>query len=196
MANSSSHHDHRIIDALLDAYPFNESTSILDSACGKGLISRGLAPHCGSIVAVDNNQASVDDFARRISNQGIPPEEMHVVCAQLEGNDSELDGQKFDVVVCSAAYHHLESIPNTTRILAFFLKPGGHLLVVDFLTSAEPIPEDVPHKHGFDDDTIRAAFVGANLADFGMERFATAKFHGKRVELFLARGTKKKVGYS
>ncbi|KAF7298439.1 Methyltransf-11 domain-containing protein [Mycena kentingensis (nom. inval.)] len=193
MASSSTHHDHRIVGALLDAYPFNESASVLDFACGKGLISRGLAPHCGSIVAVDNNQASVDDFARRIHNQGIPSEEMRVVCALLDGNESELDGQKFDVVVCSAAYHHLDSIENTTRILAFFLKPGGHLLVVDFLTSTEPIPEDVPHKHGFDEDTIRAAFVGANLADFEMERFATAKFHGQRVELFLAQGTKETV---
>ncbi|KAJ7169438.1 hypothetical protein C8R46DRAFT_1088751 [Mycena filopes] len=138
----------------------------------------------------------VDNFAERIRNQGILPEEMRVVCADLKGTDSELDGQKFDVITCSAAYHHFESITAITRTLAFFLKPGGCLLVADFMKSAEvePVPEDVPNKEGFTEEDIRGAFAGAGLdSEFSFERFAKAKFHGQVVDIFLAKGTKAKA---
>nr|GAT54433.1 predicted protein [Mycena chlorophos] len=172
----------RIVAAFLDAYPFDdEATTVLDFACGKGLTARGLAPHCKRIVAVDRNPASVKFFAERIQNQGIPPEEMNVVCAELQGLPTELDGEKFDVVVCSAAYHHLESISDTTRTLAFFLKPHGRLLVIDFLTASAPIPEDVPHKFGFSEKDIRTAFDAAGLLDFEFTRLSSAIFHGQRV---------------
>nr|GAT54405.1 predicted protein [Mycena chlorophos] len=164
-------HENHIVAAFLDAYPFDdEATTVLDFACGKGLTSRGLAPHCKRIVAVDKNPDSVKFFAEQIQNQGIPSEEMNVVCTELQGLPTELDGEKFDVVVCSAAYHHLESISDTTRTLAFFLKPHGHLLVVDFLTTTDPIPEDVPHKFGFSEKDIRTVLDAAGLLDFGQER--------------------------
>ncbi|KAJ7491091.1 S-adenosyl-L-methionine-dependent methyltransferase, partial [Mycena latifolia] len=155
-----------------------------------GLIARGLAPYCKNIVGVDISQAMVDHFAEKINNQGIPPEEMRVVCADLKGEESELDGQKFDVIVCSAAYHHFESINDITRTLCFFLKPSGCLLVADFMKSAEPVPENVPNNGGFTEEDIRTAFVGAGLEGFSINQFTKAKFHGQMVELFLAKGTK------
>ena len=43
----------------------------------------------------------VDRYNLSVSNQGIPPEEMRAVCAELRGRDEELDGLKFDVItVC------------------------------------------------------------------------------------------------
>ena len=40
-----------------------------------------------------------------------------------------------DVVVCSMAYHHIEDIEHTSRVLASLLKKGGHLFVVDLMQS-------------------------------------------------------------
>ena len=43
----------------------------------------------------------VDRYNHRVSNQGILPEEMRAVCAELKGTDGELDDLKFDVItVC------------------------------------------------------------------------------------------------
>ena len=66
-----------------------------------GLISRELAPYSRSILGVDISQAMVDEYNLRVFNQGIPPEEMRAVCAELEGKEGELGGQKFDVIVVS-----------------------------------------------------------------------------------------------
>ncbi|KAJ7778728.1 S-adenosyl-L-methionine-dependent methyltransferase [Mycena maculata] len=183
----------RVSKAMRKAYPFDEdTTTVMDFACGTGLISRGLAPYCKSVVGVDINQAMVDHFAERINNQGIPPEEMRVVCADLKGDDSELDGEKFDVIVCSAAYHHFASIDDTTQTLSFFLRPGGCLLVADFMKGPGvlPVPEDVPNNMGFAEADIQKAFVGAGLEAISVDQFTKAKFHGQMVDLFLAKGTK------
>jgi 2-polyprenyl-3-methyl-5-hydroxy-6-metoxy-1,4-benzoquinol methylase len=64
-----------------------------------GLISRELAPHTKSIVGVDISQGMVDQFNTRVENQGIPSEEMKAVCVELKGQEGELDGAKFDVIV-------------------------------------------------------------------------------------------------
>ena len=68
-----------------------------------GLISRELAPYSRSILGVDISQAMVDQYNLRVFNQGIPPEEMRAVCAELEGKEGELGGQKFDVIVVSCS---------------------------------------------------------------------------------------------
>ena len=66
-----------------------------------GLISKELAPYAKSIVGVDISQAQVDQYNQSVSNQGILPEEMKAVCAELKGRNEELDGLKFDVItVC------------------------------------------------------------------------------------------------
>jgi hypothetical protein len=43
----------------------------------------------------------VDHYNARVQNQGIPPDEMQAVCAQLNGEAGELDGAQFDVIVVS-----------------------------------------------------------------------------------------------
>ena len=104
-------------------YPFDEdSTLVMDFACGTGwlepwschissslpvptlgLLSKELAPYAKSIVGVDISQGVVDRYNLSVSNQGILPEEMRAVCAELKGRDEELDRLKFDVItVCGS----------------------------------------------------------------------------------------------
>ncbi|KAJ7635820.1 S-adenosyl-L-methionine-dependent methyltransferase [Mycena polygramma] len=184
----------RVPKAMLKAYHFDaDTTTVMDFACGTGLIARGLVPHCKSIVGVEINPAMVNYFGEKIHSQGqscVPPEKMRVVCANLKGEDSELDGEKFDVIVCSAAYHHFESITDITSTLCFFLKPGGCLLVADFTKSAGPVPEAVPNAGGFTEHDIQRAFADAGLQEFSIEQITTVKFQGQNFSLFLAKGTK------
>jgi hypothetical protein len=41
----------------------------------------------------------VDIYNRRVSNQGITPDEMKAVCIELRGVPGELDDAKFDAIV-------------------------------------------------------------------------------------------------
>ncbi|KAI0355128.1 S-adenosyl-L-methionine-dependent methyltransferase [Trametes cingulata] len=190
------------VAAMRSAYPslFDEDTTeVLDYACGTGSLSQALCPHVKSIVGVDISQASVDQYNLHASNQGLAPEEMRALCVELRGEPGELDGARFDLVVCCASYHHFPSIDETTRILAHFLKPGGSLLVTDI--KAEPDGRElfrethhhiVPHKHGLTEDAVRKAFEGARLVQFELRDVFTAKMTstGNETQWFLARGVK------
>ena len=50
-------------------------------------------------MGVDLSERMVAQFNQRVHNQGIPPEEMQAICLELEGNDSELNGERFDIIV-------------------------------------------------------------------------------------------------
>ncbi|KAF9533653.1 S-adenosyl-L-methionine-dependent methyltransferase [Crepidotus variabilis] len=217
----------RVAAAFKRQYDFDEeTTTVLDFACGNGasaypsyviankmiasgLISRELAGVCKSIVGVDISQALVDNYNERVSNQGISPDEMRAVCIELKGEVNELDGHKFDVVVCSAAYHHIENVDGITKALSFHLKPGGVLLVADFLdleetnrdggssstttSSGSLFPDGyqhiVAHMKGFKSDDLRKLFEGAGLT-FSIDIVTRAKLHGKDFTVFVARGQK------
>ncbi|TDL15749.1 S-adenosyl-L-methionine-dependent methyltransferase [Rickenella mellea] len=183
--------------AMLASYPFDEeTTSVLEFACGTGLVSRELAPHAKVIVGVDISQGMVDQYNLRVSNQGISAEEMHAECVELKGEEGELGGQKFDVVVCAQAYHHFPSIESVTKILAFFLKPGGALLVVDLIHTdeSEELHRShvlmVPHKGGFEEPHVRAAFDFAGLEQFSFKPVTKVTVNSHEMQLFFAKGVK------
>jgi hypothetical protein len=96
------------------------------------------------------------------------------------------------------SYHHFPSIDETTRILAYFLKPGGVLLVSDMLrpdstNDGQPslFPKEyhhiVPHTDAFKEADVRKAYDFAGLSQFELVPDVTSTFHTK---IFLAKGTK------
>ncbi|KAM5542807.1 hypothetical protein V8D89_003768 [Ganoderma adspersum] len=188
------------VAAMRKAWPevFNEDDTVaMDYACGMGHVSQSLCQYVKSVIGVDISQVSVDQFNAQAENQGLEPDEMRAVCAELKGEPGELDGLKFDVVMCCASYHHFPSIPETTRVLASFLKPGGSLLVADIKAEEDGrviFPEVhhhlVPHTRGLSEETMCEAFGRAGLAEFEMRESFRAKMRstGEYVRWFVARG--------
>ncbi|KAI6151228.1 S-adenosyl-L-methionine-dependent methyltransferase [Pisolithus tinctorius] len=191
----------RLAAAMLKLYPFaEEETTVMDFACGTGLISRELAPHAKSIVGVDISQSMVDMYNLGVYNQGISPDEMRAVCIPAIKEDEEhLKGMTFDVVVCANAYHHFASIDSVTKSLVSYLKQGGSLLVADLIksqSSEEIFPPNahhiVPHTGGFTAEEIRNAFECAGLRNFSFTKAtnATPRHATESVTFFIARGDK------
>lgn len=101
------------------------------------------------------------------------------------------------------AYHHFAAPADITRMLYFFLKPGGSLLIADILLNEEEeflpdfasddLKRTVVRGHGFSEAEIRSMFEGAGLMQFEFALTFTAKTQGKDKQLFLARGVKPDV---
>ncbi|KAF8553776.1 S-adenosyl-L-methionine-dependent methyltransferase [Imleria badia] len=174
-------------------------TTVMDFACGTGLVSRVLAAEDPkSIVGVDISQGMVDQYNKVVSDHGIPPEEMRAIC--VTAHDRRLEGLQdmtFDVIVCAAAYHHFPSIDEVTETLVSYLNPGGSLLVADLVhgeSTHEVFPEDahhiVAHKGGFTEEDIRSTFEKAGLKNITFEIVLKGQHHEHPVDLFLARGDK------
>ncbi|KAK7688878.1 hypothetical protein QCA50_007569 [Cerrena zonata] len=207
----------RVVNAMLTKFPgwFNEdTTTAMDFACGTGkyismnigirtdsvflgLISRELIPHVNSIVGVDITQGLVDQYNLRVSNQGLEPSEMKAIRTELKQNDEQLGDTKFDVIVCSASYHHLEDVEGMTRTLVSYLKPGGALLVADVMKRTdgrEIFHKDhhhvVAHTSGFGEDDMKGIFTQGGLGDYEFSHIFSAKLGGHEQDVFLAKGVK------
>ncbi|KAI0318506.1 S-adenosyl-L-methionine-dependent methyltransferase [Amylostereum chailletii] len=195
-----------------EIYEFKEDeTSVLDFACGIGMFSRQLAPYSKSIVGIDISQNAVNEYNRRVGNQGLIPEEMQAIRVELKGEEGELDGRKFDVVVCSMSYHHFDDVAEKTHMLAFFLQFGGSLIICDYLMSSngeggdlmssngeggddvskdEKYSQLVPHRHGFSEESMRRTMEGAGLVEFSFRKAFSARHRGSSVDIFVAKATK------
>ncbi|KAJ7144936.1 S-adenosyl-L-methionine-dependent methyltransferase [Mycena crocata] len=185
-----------VSNAILQAYPFDkDTTTVLDYACGTGIVSRRLAPHCKTLLGVDISQGMVDEFNKGVQSHSLNTEQIRALRAELKGEDTELDGMKFDIIICSLAYHHFGDIAAVTTLLTFFLKPGGTLLVADFPTmdpTALPVGFEhvVAHSHGISEAAIKGVYEGAGLQGFHQVLFKGPKTDLHPEVIFLAKGIK------
>ena len=216
---------------ILKHYKFDkETTEVLDFASGwgtssimalqgpnssdsgrPGLVSQQIIPYAKSILGVDVSQGMVDLYNETGEKEGFSG--MKAVRAELKGEDGELDGQKFDVIIvsiapsemcaadshsrcqqCNMAYHHFEDVGKMTKILAEFLKPGGKLIVSDFRASSEEVRKDfahvIAHVHGMSEDIMRDAFAGAGLADIAVEDAFDYTMRERVLHIFFVVGSK------
>ncbi len=116
------------------------STTLMDFAAGTGLLAMFLAPRCKTVYAVDQSEAMIQQLHNKLDAQkndgsnGIS-NIVAVVTDILDGaaSNGELKGKQFDVITCTNSYHHLSDPAKVTQVLAEYLKPGGHLAVVDLV---------------------------------------------------------------
>ncbi|ESK90982.1 s-adenosylmethionine-dependent methyltransferase [Moniliophthora roreri MCA 2997] len=162
----------KIGEGILAEIPFDkESTTVMDFACGTGLV------------------ANVLGCRRRRSG----------ICKELKGELGELNDAKFDVVVCSMAYHHFDPVTllDTTKILASFIRPGGYLVIVDNEpTAADASDGDMP-KHtigkpgGFTSAEMERLFTDAGLSSFTYNHLTQfERRDGVHQRVFLAKAQK------
>jgi len=165
-------------------------------------LSQRLAPYAKSIIGVDINPDAVEQYNAKVANQGIPTEEMRAICIDLQEQQEEVEGRKFDVVVCSQAYHHFTSIDETTQLLTNFLMPHtGTLLVSDLLKGphADDFRQHCTHSHhhhavthrgGLTELEVRESFEQAGLTNIEFEIVETVRKDGREIDIFLAQGVR------
>ncbi|KAM0792199.1 hypothetical protein ACM66B_004896 [Microbotryomycetes sp. NB124-2] len=156
----------RCADALLAHHDF-KGLSVMDFACGAGLVSWKLQPHVKKLVGVDLASQLVDNFNSRAKQAGFDTNNFYAVqCDKLTDDDADLNGEKFDVIVCTQSFHHMPDLDAITKALSRRLKSGGALMVIDFDASlgnlidsaSKEIQDNVPHRHGFSREKFKAVF--------------------------------------
>lgn len=153
----------------------------------------------------------VAEYNKSASNQGIPSSEMEARVGNLldasNPSPASLSGDEFfnfDIAVVGLGFHHFEDPTFAAKQLALRLKPGGVLLIIDFMTHAHvhdhanPAAHTITH-HGFSEEEVKKMFVGAGAgSDFEMAVvgngvvFKGLKEGGEQLKrtIFMARGVK------
>ncbi|MDQ7773093.1 MAG: methyltransferase domain-containing protein [Elusimicrobiales bacterium] len=108
---------------------------VLDIGVGTGKFSAGLYAEGANICGVDFSAAMLEE-----ARAAMPGGEFHHFDF-ASGLPAELRGRKFDYIVSSYAFHHLDDAGKASflRALAGNLKPGGLIIIADvaFSTSVE-----------------------------------------------------------
>ena len=126
-----------IINTILDNAGVTEGKTVLDVACGTGvLIPDYRKRKVASVTGID-----ISPKMAELAQAKFPQPEIRILCGDVETTDF---GEKFDCIVVYNAFPHFPEPERLIKTLSGLLKPGGTLTVAHGM-SREKIDA---HHHG------------------------------------------------
>lgn len=128
-------------------------------------------------IGIDISESMANEYNAGARNQGIPESEMRAVIGNLISQDADpspsVSGPEFhnfDIAAVGLGFHHFASPALAAKRLAERLKPGGVLLIIDFLPHGHDHSLDheemkkrgVTHM-GFSEEDVKGLFEGAGV---------------------------------
>ncbi|CAJ0554565.1 Ff.00g130780.m01.CDS01 [Fusarium sp. VM40] len=177
--------------------------SLLDYACGTGLVTFALLPWFSKIRGIDIADANVQRYNQLALDQDVSPDVVRAIQGDVRSPDSEMsteDFSGFHAVVISMALHHIDDPKTLLSHLYQQLRPGGHLLVVDWTPEHYGIEGSVANHaavhttgfYGFDEEAMLEMMSSVGLQDVGFilapERSSMGKEIGGERQMFFAHG--------
>jgi len=138
----------------------------LDAGTGDGVLLDALAPIFRRVVALDRSEAQLTRAFKRVRARGY--DNVELVCGEVDGDEvRRAIGAGADVVVAARMLHHAPVPRATLRTLAQLVRPGGRLIVVDYLRhDDEKLREEQADVWmGFDPGELETYARGAGLVD-------------------------------
>jgi SAM-dependent methyltransferase len=121
------------LDVVVDLAPADPEARWVEIACGPGLIARALAPRVGSVVGLDLTPAMVEKARAEAAAAGVENVSFEV------GDATALDvaDDSFDGAITRFSLHHIPAPLRVLEEMARVVKPGGWVVVSDFVTDDE-----------------------------------------------------------
>jgi putative AdoMet-dependent methyltransferase len=150
-----------IATAIIEQVKLDKGMHLMDFGSGTGLLLEGVAPHVGSITAVDVSKAMNQQLAAKRGKLGCELEML-----ELDLTTADLDRQ-FDGIISSMTMHHVKDIAAMFAKFYKLVKPGGFIAISDLDSEDGSFhTEDTGvHHHGFDRNKFAAAARSAGFKD-------------------------------
>ena len=150
-----------ISGAILRRVSITKSMDALDYGAGTGLVTLALQPHVRSLVAADSSEGMLAKLSEKVTVSGLS--NVQTVLLDLE-NDPAPEW-RFDLIVSSMTFHHIQSIPALVLRLSEMLRTGGYIAVADLdLDDGEFHADSTGVKHdGLDRDEMKRIFAASGL---------------------------------
>jgi len=140
---------------------------VADIGTGTGVLAAELAALGLRVIAVDNSQRMLDAARAKFARDGLDRIELREGdVAALPISDAEVDAALAHMVL-----HYLPSPAEAVREMARCVKPGGTVVVVDFVRHQhEWIRQELGvHWLGFAEEEVEGWFTAAGLAGLRLE---------------------------
>ena len=135
---------------------------ILDFGCGTGLLSQEFYDQASEILGIDTSEGMLEVFNKKFKDHD------NARCENLNLEEKPLN-EKFDLIISSMVFHHLNTPGETLGKLAELLNENGQIAIVDLDKedgSFHPDNEEMGVKHfGFTKEDVQnwAEKSGLNL---------------------------------
>jgi ArsR family transcriptional regulator len=137
----------------------------VDAGTGDGALLDVLAPAFRKVVAFDRSEAQLARARRRVQARAY--QNVQLLVAELDDRAlHKAMGAGADVVVASRVLHHAPLPRETLRLLVTLLRPGGHLLVLDYARHSDEALRDAQADvwMGFEPKELEDFAHGAGLS--------------------------------
>ena len=118
---------------FVDAVPAGPETTILDVACGPGIVTVGIAAKARAVVAFDLTPEMLQQARERCAKAGLA----NVTFEQGSATALPFPDASFDGVVTRLSIHHFDQPRRVLAEMFRVLKPKGALVLADVISSAD-----------------------------------------------------------
>ncbi|WP_127716790.1 class I SAM-dependent methyltransferase [Halobacteriovorax sp. HLS] len=168
--------------STIEKLSLSKKIDLLDVGCGTGLFCLEFLDYASSITGVDTSRGMLEVFDSKTKE--LP----FVKSLELDLETKNLE-EKFDLIISSMTFHHLDEPGKMLVKLAAMLKAGGKIAIVDLEEedgSFHPRPKEMGVKHfGFSNETLKSWAQDINL-NFSVCTINTKEKNGKEYNQFLA----------
>ncbi len=149
-----------------------------DLGCGVGDSFPLLLQHTEWVIGIDNSTQMLTLARQRFID------ETRVEFRYGDIEDLPLKDGEIDLATANLTLHHLPNLNRWAEEIARVLRPGGYLVVVDFLPHEETVLREVYHDHwlGLDPQELTNLLRGYGLT---RERYQTLPLREHRLEVFM-----------
>lgn len=153
----------------------------VDYGCGTGLVGLNLVDLFASMLLVDASPQMVQQVEHKIKTMGL--QTARALCCDLMSES--WPEQKVDFIMVVQVLLHIPDVPSILARLHSLLKPGGHLLVVDFNKARHVLSTKI--HNGFDQSTLARLCQDIGFLSTRTETFYEGQhiLMGQNASLFL-----------
>ena len=134
LKNNDSFRNDEIIKLILRSAALQPQETVLDLACGPGIVTAALAPLCQNVYGLDLTPKMVEMAIENCRNKGFKNVKIFEGRAERTGFADNF----FDCIVTRLAVHHFENPETVFKEIERILKPGGRVVAADIFSSRDP----------------------------------------------------------
>lgn len=177
-AQSPTARNEELIHAILRMAQPQPHESMLDVACGPGMLACAFAPHLRQATGIDLTPAMLDQA--RAAQQAAGLANLSWDCGDVTA--LPYAAGSFDIVTCRYAFHHFPDPLAVLREMRLVCAPGGRVVVIDSAPSLEKAAafnameklRDPSHTRALAPEELMALYHEAGLTEPRIEHFRLA----------------------
>lgn len=156
---------------IVDAARAGPGDTVLDVACGGGIVICAFAPHVRLATGIDMTPAMLEQAKRLAAEKGLT----NIAWRQGDVTTLPYEDASFTIVVTRFSFHHFLDPRAVLREMVRVCAPGGRIVVVDTCASEDPAKaaefnrleklRDPSHARNLTLTELRGLFADIGLAE-------------------------------